>query len=82
MRKPHAFYSWAIQAPPPLRWSVGLLLIAGGLVGFLPIVGFWMIPLGVLFLASGSRRVRAGAKGTMRWSQAQWNRLLTRVSRR
>lgn len=35
------------RIPPGLRLFVGLLLVLGGLVGFLPILGFWMIPLGV-----------------------------------
>ena len=35
------------HVPPGVRTLLGLLLIAGGLVGFLPVVGFWMIPLGV-----------------------------------
>jgi hypothetical protein len=75
MRKPNPLYSWAVQAPAPLRWSAGVLLIAGGVLGFLPVLGFWMIPLGVLFIASGSPRVREAAKGAMRWSRAQWCRL-------
>jgi hypothetical protein len=79
MRKPHPLYSWAVQAPAPLRWSVGLLLIAGGTLGFLPVLGFWMIPLGVLFLASGSPRVREAAKRAMRWSYAQWRRLASKI---
>ena len=29
----------------------GIALTAGGLVGFLPIVGFWMVPLGLAALA-------------------------------
>ena len=33
--------------PPGFRWLVGLLLICGGILGFLPVLGFWMIPLGV-----------------------------------
>lgn len=33
--------------PPGLRLVLGLLLIAGGVVGFLPVLGFWMIPLGL-----------------------------------
>jgi hypothetical protein len=79
MRKPHPLYSWAVQAPALLRWSVGLLLIAGGTLGFLPVLGFWMIPLGVLFLASGSPRVREAAKRALRWSYAQWRRLTSKV---
>ncbi|MGF1594076.1 MAG: hypothetical protein ACFCUW_12390 [Kiloniellaceae bacterium] len=66
MRKPNPLYSWAVQAPPPLRWTVGLLLIGGGCLGFLPVLGFWMIPLGVLFLAGGSPRVREAAKAVIR----------------
>jgi cell division protein FtsQ len=30
---------------------LGLLAMAGGVVGFLPIVGFWMLPLGVVLVA-------------------------------
>jgi hypothetical protein len=39
---------------PSSRWvriPIALLLIVGGVVGFLPVLGFWMIPLGLLFLA-------------------------------
>lgn len=37
--------------PPGIRTVVGILAMAGGLVGFLPIVGFWMLPLGVALIA-------------------------------
>jgi len=37
--------------PPGLRLVLGLLLIVGGVFGFLPILGFWMIPLGVAVAA-------------------------------
>lgn len=80
MRRPHPFYSWALQAPAPLRWSVGLLLIAGGTLGFLPVLGFWMIPLGVLFLASGFPRVRDTAKRAIRWGHTQWQRVSSKVN--
>jgi hypothetical protein len=33
-----------------LRIPVALTLIAGGVMGFLPLLGFWMLPLGVLLL--------------------------------
>ena len=35
----------------PYRIPAGIALAAGGLVGFLPIVGFWMVPLGLAVLA-------------------------------
>lgn len=39
---------------PSSRWvriPVGLLLVAGGLLGFLPVLGFWMVIPGLLLLA-------------------------------
>jgi len=39
------------RLPPGLRALAGLLLICGGLLGFLPVLGFWMLPLGVAVAA-------------------------------
>ncbi len=33
------------------RIIIGLALIAGGVLGFLPVLGFWMVPLGLLVLS-------------------------------
>ena len=33
------------------RTALGISLCIGGIIGFLPIVGFWMLPLGVLVLS-------------------------------
>jgi fatty acid desaturase len=33
-----------------VRSLVGILFLLGGLVGFLPVVGFWMIPLGLVLI--------------------------------
>jgi hypothetical protein len=35
----------------PLRVAIGVALIFFGILGFLPVLGFWMIPLGVLELS-------------------------------
>lgn len=46
------FLGWLKR--PSSRWvriPLGILLIIGGLVSFLPILGVWMLPLGVLLLA-------------------------------
>ena len=43
---------WARQfLPPGLRLIVGVVLMIGGVFGFLPILGFWMIPLGISIAA-------------------------------
>ena len=39
------------RVPRGIRSVLGLLLIAGGCVGFLPILGFWMIPAGLAAIA-------------------------------
>ncbi len=39
------------RLPPGVRSLVGLLLMVGGVFGFLPVLGFWMFPLGVAFIA-------------------------------
>lgn len=44
--------------PPVLRGLMGIVLILAGVLGFLPILGFWMIPLGVALLATDVPRLR------------------------
>jgi Putative transmembrane protein (PGPGW) len=34
-----------------MRIILGCLLLVGGFFGFLPVLGFWMVPLGLLILA-------------------------------
>jgi hypothetical protein len=35
----------------PVRLPIALILIAGGLLWFLPLLGLWMLPFGLLLLA-------------------------------
>lgn len=35
----------------PLRVAIGIILVFLGCLGFLPVLGFWMIPLGLLILS-------------------------------
>jgi hypothetical protein len=53
-----------------VRVGLGILLVAGGLVGFLPVVGFWMIPLGLLVLSVDIPVVRRGRRRLALW----WHR--------
>lgn len=34
-----------------MRLALGTALVLGGLIGFLPVLGFWMIPLGLVVLS-------------------------------
>ena len=53
---------WAVafgrRIPPGLRALLGVLLIIGGILGFLPILGFWMLPLGVILIVLDLRSLR------------------------
>ena len=44
--------------PVGTRLILGLLLMVGGAFGFLPILGFWMIPLGISIAALDTRLLR------------------------
>ena len=37
--------------PPGVRSVLGLLFMVGGVLGFLPVLGFWMLPLGAALIA-------------------------------
>lgn len=39
------------NVPFGVRSVLGVLLVFGGLLGFLPVLGFWMIPLGIAVIA-------------------------------
>lgn len=61
---------------PEARWiriPLGLLLILGGIFSFLPVLGIWMLPLGLLLLALDlvflQGPVNSGiVRGTRKWS--------------
>ena len=55
--------------------AAGALLIVGGVFGFLPILGFWMIPLGVAVILLDVTMVR-------RWQRGRTVRLGGRAFRR
>jgi hypothetical protein len=57
----------------PLRVAIGFVFVVLGIFGFLPILGFWMIPVGLLVLSheySAIRRWRRRA--VVRWER--WRR--------
>jgi hypothetical protein len=61
---------WHLPQSKPIRIGLGILLVAGGLVGFLPVLGFWMIPLGLLVLSIDLPIVRRWRRQLTVW----WHR--------
>jgi hypothetical protein len=49
------------------RITAGSLLIVGGVLGFLPILGFWMLPLGVIVLSHDLHIVRRSRRRVTIW---------------
>ena len=54
------------RLPPGTRLVVGLLLMVGGVFGFLPVLGFWMIPLGLGVAALDIKPLVNWARGRRR----------------
>ncbi len=50
-----------------LRVPLALALMVGGLLGFLPILGFWMLPLGLALLAVDLPFLREPLARFMAW---------------
>jgi fatty acid desaturase len=50
-----------------VRVPLAIVLIIGGFAGFLPILGFWMVPLGVALLALDVPFMRAPLAKLLRW---------------
>jgi hypothetical protein len=61
---------WHLPRSRPIRIGLGILLVALGLLGFLPVLGFWMIPLGLLVLSVDIPIVRRWRRQLAVW----WHR--------
>ena len=72
-RAMRGFVGWLRKPGSGLvRVPLGIILILGGLVGFLPILGFWMIPLGLLVLAIDIALVRPPLIKVLDWVEQKW----------
>jgi hypothetical protein len=66
LRKPSSF---------AVRLVVALLLIVGGFFSFLPILGLWMLPLGLLFIAQDVPLLQKPLVKALTWVEARWELL-------
>lgn len=66
------------------RIAIGIVLVLFGLLGFLPILGFWMVPLGLIILSADVpviRRInRRVSVAVSRWWTGRKSRRVSRVS--
>ena len=59
------------------RVAAGSLFVAGGLLGFLPFLGFWMVPLGLIILSNDLPAVRRRRRKAEIW----WRKRYPQVKR-
>lgn len=67
------FVAWIRK--PELRVTriiSGVVLVLLGFVGFLPILGFWMVPLGLVLLAQDITFLRRPVVGAIEWCERKW----------
>jgi hypothetical protein len=62
----------ALPANRILRIGIGIGLVLLGLVGFLPVLGFWMVPLGLLVLSVDIAIVRRWRRRFTVWAERWW----------
>lgn len=62
-----------------LRKSIGVLLVIGGCLGFLPVLGYWMLPVGLALLAVDFPMARRlNRRLLVAWGR--WRRRVTRAA--
>ncbi len=57
-----------------LRIAMGVLLLVCGVLGFLPVLGFWMFPLGLLVLSYEFALVRRWRRRAVVWRERRRRR--------
>ncbi|HKN29213.1 MAG TPA: DUF2892 domain-containing protein [Roseiarcus sp.] len=50
-----------------VRIPAGVLLVGGGFLGMLPLLGFWMLPLGLMLLAEDIGPLRRVRNRVLNW---------------
>ena len=58
----------------PVRITIGSMLMVFGVLGFLPVLGFWMVPLGLLVLSHDLAWVRRGRRRLVVWWERRQRR--------
>lgn len=67
------FFHWLRQPSSIIvRIFVSLLLIIGGIFSFLPILGLWMLPLGLIIIAQDLPFLQAPLVRVFRWIEVKW----------
>ncbi len=71
--RPAKFVGWLRQ--PSSRYTripLAILLILGGIFSFLPVLGVWMLPLGLLLFAQDVPVLQKPMARSLGWIERKW----------
>ena len=67
------FFTWVRQPSSRLvRIPLGILLIVGGIFSFLPVLGLWMLPLGLMLIAQDIPFLQGPIVRLLGWMERKW----------
>lgn len=70
---PARFLNWLRRPSSRLvRFPLAGLLVVGGLLSFLPVLGFWMLPLGLLLFAQDIPMLQPPLVRALAWVERRW----------
>jgi hypothetical protein len=71
--RPARFVAW-LRKPSSIwvRIPVAILLIAGGTFSFLPVLGLWMLPLGLVLFAQDVPVLQKPMAKSLGWIERKW----------
>jgi hypothetical protein len=71
--RPARFVGWLRKPSSRLvRIPLAILLIAGGIFSFLPVLGLWMLPLGLLLFAQDVPILQKPMTRMLGWVERKW----------
>ena len=70
---PAKFVSW-VRKPSSIyvRIPLAFLLVVGGFLSFLPVLGLWMLPLGLLLFAQDVPFLQGPLIRVLAWVERKW----------
>ena len=70
---PARFVSWLRRPTSKLvRFPLGILLILGGIFSILPLLGLWMLPLGLVLIAQDIPPLEKPVALLLGWLERKW----------
>ena len=71
--RPAKFVRWLRRPSSRLvRIPLAILLVVGGILSFLPILGLWMLPLGLLLIAQDVPFLQKPLAQMLGWIERKW----------